>query len=284
MSIKLLGFFAVAALSALSVKAANTALDTGLQYQNPWGPANPQFLPNSGFASWFFDQWNPFPQTPAKTPFFINRSQFAWGINVPAATDNSFAHQGYDAAWISFTGDGHLDAGQRFVTSVYFTVPGPFYGGAYGTVATPTEGVDFFAQSSTVPSQYDSFGHQVIGLYLGPSPSGPVFTFVVHPTVSDENPPIVDKSTPLNKFISAANTPNNPLYLLIIFSQGVNGQWDLQIQPLSSPGAPINLSSRQYGLTWNKAPSEGLDAVRYFCSQGGVTPGGPLEWGAMAVR
>jgi len=144
-----------------------------------------------GFASWVFDLWNPPTQNPSKTPFFIDTKRGAWGINVPADIyDPQQGHydQGYDAAWISFTGDGYLHVGQVFSTTVLFTAPGPYYGGPYGTVATPTEGVDFFAQDSTVPFNYDSFGHQVLGIYLGPTSSGLAFTLVVHTTLSDENP------------------------------------------------------------------------------------------------
>jgi hypothetical protein len=74
---------------------------------------------------------------------------------------------GFDAAWISFTGDGYLDPGQTFSTTVLFTPPGTPSG-----TDSPAEGVDFFAQDPGVPSNYDSFGHQVFGIYLGSNPEG----------------------------------------------------------------------------------------------------------------
>jgi hypothetical protein len=282
MHIKLLSLFAVAALSVLPAKAANPASDKGSLYQNPWGPANPQFKANTGFASWVFDQWNPPTQAPAKPPFFIDTTRGAWGINVPADIDGQ---QGYDAAWISFTGDGYLHSGQTFTTTVLFTVPGPYYGGPYGTVATPTEGVDFMAQSSTVPSRYDSFGHQVIGIYLGPTASGPVFNLAVHPTLSDENAAIYKPISLLNKLLTPANTASNPLKVTFIFTQLPQGNWIILL--IATEGSKTHtaaLTSTQYGPTWNKAPSEGIDAVRYFTSQGGTTPGGPLEWTNMSVQ
>jgi hypothetical protein len=268
-------------LSVLSARAANPASDSGTQYKNPWGPANPQFQPKTGFASWVFDQWNPPTQAPAKPPFFIDKTRGAWGINVPADINGQ---QGYDAAWISFTGDGYLHSGQIFSTSVLFTVPGPYYGGPYGTVATPTEGIDFMAQSSTVPSQYDSFGHQVIGIYLGPSPTGPVFTLAVHPSISDENATIYKPIPLLNKLISPANTAQNPLRVTFGFRQLAQGNWSIFLVAYNGYQVyTATLDSTQYGPTWNTASTEGIDAVRYFTSQGGTTPGGPLEWSNMFV-
>jgi hypothetical protein len=185
--------------------------------------------------------------------------------------------EGYDAAWISFTGDGHLDPGQTFTTTVLFTPPGPYYGGPYGTVDTPTEGVDFFAQDAAVPSQYDSFGHQVLGIYLGPSTSGPVFTLVVHTTVSDEKPAVVTQIP-----LPFTGTPNSPQTVTITFTQLPQGHWVLQMS--SGAHRPVTLNSQKWGATWNKAAAQGLDAVRYFTSQGGTTPGGPLEWQDMLVQ
>jgi hypothetical protein len=282
MQLKLTSLLLLTTLLLPNLKAANKASDSGSNYQNPWGPANPQFQPKTGFASWVFDQWNPPTQAPVKAPFFIDAARGAWGINVPADIDGQ---QGYDAAWISFTGDGYLHSGQTFTTTVLFTVPGPYYGGPYGTVATPTEGIDFMANSSssTNPSQYDSFGHQVIGIYLGPTASGPVFTLAVHPSVSDETAPIYKQILP--KLISPANTDKNPVKITFAFTQLPQGNWI--IVALATSGGKSSttiLSSYQYGPTWNKAPSEGIDAVRYFTSQGGTTPGGPLEWTSMAVR
>jgi hypothetical protein len=314
MQFKLTSLLLLTTLALLAnLKAATQASDSGGNYSNPWGPANSQSPANSGFAPWAFDQWNPPTQNPAKPPFFING--FLWGINVPADIQGQ---QGYDAAYRGFTGDGYLDPGQTLSTTAYFTVPGPYYGGPYGTVATPTEGIDFFAQSSTVPSgNYSGFGHQVLGIYLGPSPSGPAFYLGVHNTLSDENATVWTKiPIPNNVFNS---THNGPLQVDITFKPLAGGNWTLTLVyytyntynftyyvPVWQPGGVfggghwtwvpytnsysywvptfITLSSGQYGATWNKAPTEGVDAIRYFCSQGGATPGGPLEWTNMSVR
>jgi hypothetical protein len=275
---------------AQGVRAANPAKDSGSGYVNPWGPAYPQFQPKTGFASWVFDQWNPPTQTPSKPPFFIDTKRGAWGINVPADIydpSQGLYLQGYDAAWTSFTGDGYLHAGQKFSTTVLFTVPGPYYGGPYGTVATPSEGVDFFAQDSTVPSKYDSFGHQVLGIYLGPTSSGLAFTLVVHTTLSDENPSVVQQFPIPSGYLNNSLTPANPLKVVIEFTQQSQGQWLIRLTFWDNNGirtGPIGLSSREFGATWNKGPTQGIDAVRYFTSQGGVTPGGPLEWTDMSVQ
>jgi len=277
MHIKSLSLLAVATLSVLPAKAAHSASDKGSNYQNPWGPANPQFKTNTGFASWVFEQWNPPTQSPAKTPFFIDTARGAWGINVPA---DILGMQGYDAAWISFTGDGYLHGGQTFTTTVLFTVPGP-----YLATQTPTEGIDFVAQSATVPSRYLGFGHQVVGIYLGPSPTGPTFYLAVHPILSDENPGVFRPIDALTRLISAANTANNPLKVRVSYTQLPQGHWVVFLVTTVGPRVFTSiLTSVQYGPTWNKAPAEGIGAVRYFTSQGGVTPGGPLEWTDMWLR
>jgi hypothetical protein len=270
MRIKLLSLLTVASLSALpNLRAANPASDTGSAYQNPWGPANPQFQPKTGFASWVFDQWNPPTQSPAKTPFFIDTARGAWGINAPADISDM---PGYDAAWISFTGDGHLDTWQTFSTTVLFTPPGP-----YSTTELPTEGVDFFAQDPAVPSKYDSFGHQVLGIYLGPNtPSGPVFNLAVHTTLSDEHADVYKLI-----HLPLTGTASSPQSVKISFTQLPQGHW---ILTMVSGANVMILTSHQYGATWNQGPTQGIDAVRYFTSQGGPTPGGPLEWTNMAVR
>ena len=149
---------------------------------------------------------------------------------------------------------------------------------------TPTEGVEFFAQSSTAPSAYDSFGHQVLGIYLGPTPTGPEFSLAVHSTPSDEKAPIYAKIPILNSAINAGNTAANPLSVTMIYTQLPKGNWLLTFIVVANGRTSTNImSSAQYGPTWNTAPSEGLDAVRYFTSQGGATPGGPLEWKNMLV-
>jgi hypothetical protein len=284
MHMKLLSLLTLVSLAVLpAANAATPASDKGSNYTNPWGPENPQFNAKTGFASWVFDHWNPPTQNPPKPPFFIDPARKAWGINVPANIDgtNNFDTAGYDAAWISFTGDGYLHVGQTFSTTVFFTVPGPYLG-PYSTVTTATEGIDFMANSASVPSQYDSFGHQVIGIYLGPSPSGPVFTLAVHPSVSDEKAPVYTQILPNQ--ITPANASHNPVKITFTFTSLPQGNWIL-LAVVNNGGTTSTtvLTSNQYGLTWNTAPSEGIDAVRYFTSQGGAAPGGPLEWTDMSV-
>ena len=246
---------------AQGARAANLASDNGSAYQNPWGPANPQNQTNSGFAPWVFDQWNPNSSgtsTPPPGLFFIDTTRGAWGINVPA--DLAPNTPGYDAAWISFTGDGYLDPGQTFSTTVLFTPPGP-----YSTTELPTEGVDFFAQDPSVPSNYDTFGHQVLGIYLGPQASGTYLTLAVHTTLSDENASVY-KKIPL----PFTGTASSPQVVKISFTQLAQGDW---IVKMVSGGNSVVLTSHEYGTTWNTDAAEGLDGVRYFTSQGGPTPG-----------
>jgi MYXO-CTERM domain-containing protein len=238
------------------VRAANPASDNGSLYQNPWGPSNPQDQATSGFASWIFDQFN----TPT-SPFFIDTARGAWGINVPPDRNGSVA---YDAAWRSFSGDGVLDTGQKFSTTVLFTPPGSF-----SATELPTEGIDFFAQDPQVPSHYDSFGHQVLGIYLGPSTAaGSTFDLAVHTTLSDENPPIFK----FNIF-PFTGTAASPQTVNISYTQLAQGNW---ILTMASGATTETFTSQEFGATWNTA--EGLDGIRYFTSQGGTNPGGPLEF------
>jgi FG-GAP-like repeat len=244
------------------VRAGNLASDNGSLYQNPWDPVHPQNQPATGFAPWVFDQFN----TPT-SPFFIDTTRGAWGINVPADHNGS---AGYDAAWRGFTGDGTLDPGQTFSTTVLFTPPG-----AHTATETATEGVDFFAQDPAVPSHYDNFGHQVLGIYFGPvNPSGPTFNLAVHTTLSDENPKVF-ATIPL----PFTGTASSPQAVNISFTQLAQGNWILK---MVSGTTTVTLTSQKYGATWNTA--QGLDGVRYFTSQGGTNPGGPLEWENTSVR
>jgi hypothetical protein len=260
---------------AQGAKAANLASENGSLYQNPWGPDNPQNQTTTGFGPWVFDRWNPNPSdsdpwrsTPPPGLFFIDTTRGAWGINVPA--DIVSGHAGYDAAWRGFTGDGFLDPGQTFSTTVLFTPPGP-----YSPTETPTEGIDFFAQDPAVPSKYDSFGHQVLGIYLGPSTASvPTITLVVHTALSDEHPEVV-KHIPL----PFTGTASSPQAVNISFTQLAQGHWILK---MISGDSTLVFTSQEYGGTWNT--SQGLDGVRYFTSQGGTNPGGPMEWKDMSVR
>ena len=256
-------------------RAAAEANDNGSAYQNPWGPANPQNQPISRFAPWVFDEYNPPynpPSNPPPNPFFIDTARGAWGIKVPpdyVPPNPPLTFPGYDAAWISFTGDGYLNSGQTFITNVLFTPPGP-----YSTTEIPTEGVDFFAQAPGVPSRYDTFGHQVLGIYLGPTtPSGPVFVLLVHTTLSDEKPSVI-KTLP----IPFTGTASSPQVIRIIYTQLAQGHWILK---MASGATTLIFTSHEFGATWNTV--QGVDAVRYFTSQGGNNPGGPLEWENMSV-
>jgi hypothetical protein len=202
---------------AQGARAADLASDNGSAYQNPWGPANPQNQTSTGFAPWVFDEY-----LPATTPFFIDTAKGAWGINVPP---------GYDAAWRGFTGDGTLDPGQTFSTTVLFTPPGPYSKTPTNPNQMPTEGIDFFAQDPVVSSHYDSFGHQVLGIYLGPvTTAGSAFYLAVHTTLSDENPAVF-KEIPL-PFTGTASSPQE---VKISFTGFEQGNWILRMVS----GAPL---------------------------------------------
>lgn len=251
-----------------AARSADTASANGSLYLNPWGPKNPQNNPVSGFAHWVFDKYNPPTERPPKTPWFIDTGRGAWGVNVPADIQGQ---GGYDAAWASFKGDRQLDANQSFSTSVLFTPPGPYI----SNTETPTEGVDFFAQSPTVASRYDNFGHQVLGIYLGPTVSGYSFYLAIHNTLSDENP---DKFLTLS--LSLTGTAKHPQEVKIVYTQLAQGNWSIKLE--SAGQSSLVFTSQEYGATWNT--TTGLDGVRYFTSQGGTKPGGPLEWTTMSVR
>jgi hypothetical protein len=247
--------------SIQGARAAAPASDNGSTYVNPWGPGNPQNKPATGFAPWVFDQFNP-----PTTPFFVDTAGGAWGINVPPDVTGT---AGYVAAWASFTGDGSMYPGQTFTTTVLYTPPGP-----RTATDTPTEGIDFFAQDPVVASHYDSFGHQVLGIYLGPNSSGVnKFVLTVHTTLSDEAPKVaMDLALPFT------GTVNSPQAVTISFTQLAQGNWVLT---MVSGATTVTATSQQLGATWNVAL--GLDAVRYFTSQGGATPGGPLKWQNMSL-
>jgi hypothetical protein len=245
---------------AQGARAATPASDNGSLYQNPWGPTNPQNRTSSGFAPWVFDVFNPLG-TPAN-PFFINNARGAWGINVPL--DDGVSPFGYYAAWTSFTGDEQLDPDQTFSTTVLFTPPAS----PTGTTELPTEAVDFFAQDPNIPSRYDSFGHQVLGIYLGAFSSGTSFILLVHTgnAPSDENPSVI-QVLPL-PFTGRARSPQK---VTIAYTQHPQGHWTLKVK---SGIYVLLLTSHEYGATWNTL---GVDGVRYFTSRGGFNPGGPLE-------
>lgn len=247
---------------AQGARAATPASDNGSLYQNPWGPTNPQNRTSSGFAPWVFDVFNT-----EGNPFFINTVRGAWGIIMPPDLK---AIVGYDAAWTSFTGDGQLDSGQTFSTTVLFTPPATITG-----KDVPVEAVDFFAQDPNIPSHYDSFGHQVLGIYLSVQSSGTSFYLLVHTgnAPSDENPSVIQILS-----LAFTGTARSPQKVTIAYTQHPQGHWTLKVK---SGIYVLLLTSHEYGATWNAL---GVDGVRYFTSQGGSNPGGPLEWKNRSVR
>jgi hypothetical protein len=216
---------------AQGARAANLASDNGSLYQNPWGPDNPQNQTTTGFGPRVFDRWN----TPT-TPFFIDTTRGAWGINVPAHNNGS---AGYDAALRGFTGDQtFLSPGQTFSTTVLYTPPG-----AYSPTEQPVEGVDFFAQAPGVPPSYDGFGHQVLGIYFAANtPSGPAFGLAVWTALSDEHAQVF-KQIPL-PFTGTASSPQAVNILVWEnTSTGQRGIWLLKNGVFSSsldlPTVPV---------------------------------------------
>jgi len=189
---------------------------------------------------------------------------------VPADIVSGLA--GYDAALRGFSEDGTLSPlspGQTFSTTVLYTPPG-----ASSPTEKPVEGVDFFAQAPGVPPSYDGFGHQVLGIYFDTeTPSGPVFTLAVWTKLADEHAPVFTQ-IPLR----FTGTASNPQEVKISFTQLGQGNWVLK---MISGDTTLVFTSQEYGATWNT--SQGLDGVRYFTSQGGANPGGPMEWKDMSV-
>jgi hypothetical protein len=255
-------------------RAADLASDNGSLYKNPWGPDNPQNESSTGFVPWVFDQWNPNPSnsdpwrsTPPPGLFFIDTVRGAWGINTPADIVSGLG--GFDAAWRGLSENGTLaglSPGQTYSTTVFYTPPGTRNG-----TENPGEGIDFFAQNpgETSNTNYDGFGHQVFGIYLDTNDQGVTrFDVSFHTTLSDEHPQ-VNLSIPL----PFTGTASNPQEVKISFTQLAQGNWILK---LVSGDKTVVLTSQEYGATWNTA--QGVDGVRYFTTQGGNNPGGPLEW------
>jgi hypothetical protein len=263
---------------AQGARAADLASDKGSSYQNPWGPNNPQNQTRTGFTPWAFDQWNPNPSdsdpnrsTPPPGLFFIDTTRGAWRVKVVG--DIVSGHAGYDAALRGFSDNGTLSPlspGQTFSTTVLYTPPGPYV----SDTEKPVEGIDFFAQAPGVPPSYDGFGHQVLGIYFDTeTPSGPVFTLAVWTKLSDEHAPVFTQIP-----LPFTGTASNPQQVKISFTQLAQGNWILK---MISGDTTLVFTSKEYGATWNIA--QGLDGVRYFTSQGGTNPGGPLEWKDMSV-
>jgi hypothetical protein len=212
---------------------------------------------------------------PTPNPFFIDTARGAWGVNMLADTPSEI---GYNAAWTSFKGDKHLNRGQTFSTTVLFTPPG-----AASAEEGPVEAVDFFGQDPAVqsPSDYLGFGHQVLGVYLAAHTTGTWFTLLVHTTISDEHPSVI-QTIP----VAFTGTAANPQVVEITYTQQAQGHWTLRFESKASSlagGKTVILTSHEYGATWITTAAESVDAVRYFTSQGGINPGGPLEWESRAV-
>jgi hypothetical protein len=169
--------------------------------------------------------------------------------------------------------NGQIDVGQSYITELLFTPPGQ-----YSTTQTPTEGIQFIAQSPTEPPnpRYNKFGHQVIGLYVGPNSTGGYqFGLGIHNTLSDENP---DKWLVLSwKF---TGTLVRPMRVHWDFKQEAAGAWKLE---LSTPGqSALVLTSSEYGTLWNT--TYGIDGVQIFTSQGNSASTPAFEWTKMEVR
>jgi hypothetical protein len=257
-------------LLSASLYGADLASDSGSNFKNPWGPANPQNpkaekggKTSTGFADWIFS----YSQTTlAPDTYFIDQKEGAFGITV---TDDD----SYDGVYVSFTGDGQIDVNQSYVTDVLFTPPG-----TYSSSQTPTEGLTLLAQSPTVPPnpKYNKFGHQVLGLYCGPTSAGVYqIGLGIHNTLSDEDP---------NKWIwlpwSFTGTDTKPMAVHIDYKQLAGGNWKLE---LSSPGKDTLIySSASEGTLWNT--TTGIDGVQYFTSQGSNSTLPAFEWKSMSVK
>jgi len=172
---------------------------------------------------------------------------------------------------VSFTGDGQLDPWQTYTTTLVFHAPG------HSTTGSPTQGIQFIAQSPTVPPNpnYGPFGHQVFGLYLGQNgPKKYQFLLGIHNTLSDEN---ADKwvTLPIN-FVSG-------ITIKLEYIVGSAGAWQLKLFPSTVNGAgnAMVLTSSEYGPTWNT--TTGVDGIQIFTSQSEET-GHPLCWTSMSVK
>jgi hypothetical protein len=239
--------------TALCSYAASPAHDSATHYTNPWGSNNPQNRTASGFAPWIFDVGTPSP----KKPFKIDAANSAFAIPM----------SGYSGAYVSFTGDGQLDSGQEYDTTLIFHAPG------HSTTGTPTQGFQLIAQSPTIPpsSRYHDFGHQVLGLYLGQTSAKEYgFGLAIHNTLSDENP---------DQWIELPINFEPGMSMKLEFITGSAGAWQLKLHP--NNGNAIVLTSSEYGPTWNT--TTGVDAIQIFTSQA-VDKGHPLEWTSMSVK
>jgi hypothetical protein len=240
--------------TALCSYAADPANDSAFHYTNPWGPSNPQNRAASGFAPWTFETFEP----PTKGADFEIATGTPKAFAIPMAP-------GYDAAWISFTGDGQLDNAQQYTTTLIFSAPG------HSTSGEPTQGFDLMALSPSVPSHYLNFGHQVLGLYCGQSsPKKYNFWLAIHNTLSDEKP---------DQYILLPIKFTAGMSIQLDYTQGSAGAWQLKLHPTN--GNAVVFTSSEYGPTWNT--TTGIDAVRLFTSQA-IKNGHPLEWTHMTVK
>jgi hypothetical protein len=110
-------------------------------------------------------------------------------------------------------------------------------------------------------------GHQVIGLYLGPTE----FFLAVHTTLSDENPNVFVPS-----IIPFTGTASNAQELQFSYTQLAGNDWLIK---LVSNGQTKTITSADLGQTW----SNQIDGFRFFTSQEGTNPGSPMEIENMAV-
>jgi hypothetical protein len=249
------GFMALAVgMIALGsqARAASLASDTGLSYTNPWNAANVQNNPVTGFGNWQFDNY---PSNGGYSSIQNGR----WTLSQLA--DDSQGNAPYDAVFRGFGGDGTLDVGQSLNVQLFFTPPGPYT----VTGQTPSQGFDLFAQDPLgSPSRYLSYGHEALGLYLGPSGFGLAYNDT---HVSEETYTAYESNA-----IPFTGTATNPQEVDLSLTALGNNHFELA---LATDGKTYTFDSTLF--------STAIDGLRFFTSQGGTQPGGPLAIGQMSV-
>jgi hypothetical protein len=250
------GAFIALALGVIALdsraRAASPAYDTGANYTNPWSVANPQNNPGSGFGGWQFESY---PQDNNYSSIQNGRWTLA------QYPDDAQNNPPYDAVYRGFGGDGTLDVGQSLNVKLFFTPPGPFT----VTGQTPSQGFDLFAQDPLEsPSRYLNYGHEALGLYLGPHGFGLTYNDT---HVSDENYTVYKPNA-----IPFTGTATNPQEVDLSLTTLGNNAFELA---LATDGNTYTFD----GTLFNSA----IDGLRFFTSQGGTQPGGPLAIGQMSV-
>lgn len=233
-------------------RAASPAYDTGLNYVNPWNAANVQNNPVTGFGNWQFDNY---PSNGGYSSIQNGR----WTLSQLA--DDSQGNPPYDAVYRGFGGDGTLDVGQSLNVQLFFTPPGPYT----VTGQTPSQGFDLFAQDPLgSPSRYLSYGHEALGLYLGPNGFGLAYNDT---HVSDESYTVYESNA-----IPFTGTATNPQEVDLSLTALGNNAFELA---MTTDGKTYTFGTTLF--------STAIDGLRFFTSQGGTQPGGPLAIGQMSV-